>query len=600
MILESGKLYNELKALLIALYLLLGVLSIIEKSPTSDEPLHLVDGIAYYKFKNFKFDIEHPPLARLWAGLVSFAVKVNLPPKEELIKTDFGISVSGWSPINDFSYARKTLYFMKNKSDLLFFGGRLLILALGIPLIIVLAQWSKELYGYEGSLITLTLICLSPNILAHARLVTTDFASISLAVIASFFLWKFVRAPNINNFLPSVFLWGFALATKYTSLFYFLAFHLVAVILCGNRKKFILFFFLQIPIIIFIINLCYFFTEPVCGNFLTSKDLQIFPQFSRPIIAFAAKYSFLPRIYINGLIYSFSHSVRGHTAYLFGALSDKGWWYYFPAAFIIKSTITTLSLAAFSLISIKKKSFSRNELFFVIPSFLFMLFMMHSNLNIGIRHILILWPFVFLFAGRVASLIKRKFLPLILIAALFENLIIFPHYISHFNILFGGAKNGWKYLADSNIDWGQDLKLLSKWWKKEGEPPLILSYAGIAAPEYYGIKYQSCFTYQLIPADNTVTADERGREFLAVSIMHLLGIPFGSRNLFLYFMGKRPVKRCGYSIYVYDIGRDAEAHLVLGAMYRMHNKFSLMKNEFSKSFILDPSVLGTVPNEQTQ
>ncbi len=586
----KAKLYNHAKKFLVALYLVLGALSIINKSPTMDESLHLADGIAYHKFNNFTFGIEHPPLLRLLAAWPSRFMTVKTPPENTLV-CENELRVGNWDTDKDIVFARNTLYAMENKTNTLLFIGRILILLLGVPLGLVLFEWSKSLYGEKAALLTLGLFCVSPNILAHARLVTTDFGSAALTVIASFFLWKFSQNTNLKNFIPSAILWAFALSCKFTCVFYFLVFHMTAFIFTNNRRKFILFFLIQLPVTAFIINSCYFFTEPVFGYFFSPEELSVLPEFFRPVFAFFAKISFLPRVYLKGVLESMWHAGRGHRAYFFGMYSLKGWRYYFPVAFVIKTTLISLITSSIALFSLQIKKISRDELFYIIPSVLFLLFMMRSNLNIGIRHIIIIWPFVFLFAGRAALLLSRKLLAVVLLAALAENLIIFPHYISQFNFLFGGAKNGWTYLSDSNMDWGQDLKYLVKWWEKENEPPLILSYFGTVPPEYYGIKYQPCMSSMRDNDNLALMPKKPDREFFAVSVMHLLGVPLKNKHLFSYFRGKKPVKICGRSIYVYDITNDASAHLIFSAVYKMRGKQEFFAREVGAALRINPRIL---------
>jgi hypothetical protein len=53
--------------------------------------------------------------------------------------------------------------------------------------------------------------------------------------------------------------------------------------------------------------------------------------------------------------------------------------------------------------------------------------------------------------------------------------------------LIGGPNNGCKYLVDSNLDWGQDLKGLEKYVVDNGITKVKLSYFGSADPSFYGI-----------------------------------------------------------------------------------------------------------------
>ncbi|MBA3052346.1 MAG: glycosyltransferase family 39 protein, partial [Candidatus Omnitrophica bacterium] len=440
------------KIALISAYLILGSLSILQKSASFDEITHFANGIVYHKTKKFSRGPHHPPLLKLIAGAASWFTKTEIPPQEEATQ----LNVLKWRPPLDFINGHKLFYNMNNRTGLLFFLGRFFMLLLGIPLALILSKWSENLYGSSASIITLALFCLSPNILAHARLITTDFGSVAFTIIASFFLWRFTNSLKLKDLLLSSALWGLALASKYTAIFYFGVFHLTAFFLCSKKKHFIILNFLQIPILIFIINLCYFFTEPVGRNFFEPSEIMFLPEAFRSLFVFFSKISCLPKMYLKGILISFIHSRYGHSAFLLGRYSIQGWRYYYPLAFIVKSTFISIFTAAVSIISVKKKKITRGELFYLAPALLFTLFMMCSNLNIGIRHILILWPFMFLFSGRALEIMPKKFIKIIVIIAATENLIIFPHYISQFNILLGGAKNGYKYLGDSNLDWGQD------------------------------------------------------------------------------------------------------------------------------------------------
>ncbi|MCD6311267.1 MAG: glycosyltransferase family 39 protein, partial [Elusimicrobia bacterium] len=429
----------------IAIFVLLGASSVLKKSFTYDETLHLANGIAYHKFHNFRFGIEHPPLLRYIAGFSSYFAKAVLPGAGSLVRTKNEIRLNAWSPGKDFVFADKIFFKNASETERLLFGGRFLLLLIGIPLIIIIHRWSKELYGTKAANLAAFMLALSPNILAHARLVTTDFGSAAFSVMAAYFLWQYTKKQNFKNLIPSAFLWALALSSKHTVLFYFTAFHLTAFFFAGNKKKFLAHFCIQIPLIVFMINFSYLFTEPVCGNFYGRDELNSLPVFIQSALKLASKISFLPETYLKGIAYSFFHSRRGHSAYLLGMYSVKGWSYYFPLAILIKSTLTGIVLSALSVISAKTSKINRDELFFILPSIAFFIFMMKSNLNIGIRHTIILWPFAFIFFSRAVRLLKAPALGAVAALALFENLMIFPDYISHFNFVLAGNKK--KFLA---------------------------------------------------------------------------------------------------------------------------------------------------------
>jgi len=227
--------FNAYLCFFLCLFILLGSISIIEKSPTFDEPLHLADGIANFKFLKFRFGIEHPPFLRLMAALPSFFYELKFPASKELIRKKSEVKIKNWSPVKDFTFAKRFFYlFNPDKTEALFFLGRFAILLLGIPLF-----------------------------LAHARLITTDFGSSVFIVCGAYFLWKFAGNLRKKHFLLSAFFWGLALVSKYSAIFFFIVFHITAFFYTKSKKKFFYFFLLEIPVLVFMINACLH-----TGNFL--------------------------------------------------------------------------------------------------------------------------------------------------------------------------------------------------------------------------------------------------------------------------------------------------------------------------------------------
>jgi hypothetical protein len=121
-----------------------------------------------------------------------------------------------------------------------------------------------------------------------------------------------------------------------------------------------------------------------------------------------------------------------------------------------------------------------------------------TNLNIGQRHLLPLYPPLFMLAGAAGSwLVARKRWPCVVIAALLLLQVavvarIHPHYLAYFNELAGGPSKGYLHLSDSNVDWGQDLPSLAKWLREHpeiaNEGQLYFSNFSFEAPQRWGIQ----------------------------------------------------------------------------------------------------------------
>ncbi|HEX6880134.1 MAG TPA: phospholipid carrier-dependent glycosyltransferase, partial [Terriglobales bacterium] len=185
-------------------------------------------------------------------------------------------------------------------------------------------------------------------------------------------------------------------------------------------------------------------------------------------------------------------------SYMFGKVYAHGVWFYFPVAFVIKATLTTLiflPLIIYAAVTKKLRGW-REILFLSIPPVLYLLISMTSKLNIGIRHILLVFIFLLILAGGTAwSLIckDRRWMWPIAILLLFHvvsSLRAFPtSYIAYANELWGGPSNIHKYLTDSTTDWGQQLKAVKRYVDQRGIKQCWFAYTVEPAIQFssYGI-----------------------------------------------------------------------------------------------------------------
>ena len=117
-----------------------------------------------------------------------------------------------------------------------------------------------------------------------------------------------------------------------------------------------------------------------------------------------------------------------------------------------------------------------------------------GHINLGLRHLIPAQMAVFILCGSAGVLMRdgrravRGAVPALLVCLAGTSLLAWPDYIPYFNALAGGSPNGWKYLADSNVDWGQDLPRLARYLREHGEQDVKLAYFGSGRPEYYGIR----------------------------------------------------------------------------------------------------------------
>ena len=248
------------------------------------------------------------------------------------------------------------------------------------------------------------------------------------------------------------------------------------------------------------------------------------------IIRLVRNYRLLPESYIYAVAYTV-HSTLWHSAYLLGkTLKDPSVWY-FPIAFAIKTPLSVIFLFAAGITSVfaglvpmaKRRILMAGFVSFAV---IYGLVAITSSINIGHRHILPLYPAIMVFGGASAELLNRRclrwFIGLAVAWLIIANLWIHPHYLAYFNELVGGPGRGHLYLADSNIDWGQDIKRLAKYAKEHPHETIKLSYLGSGDPSKYGFECEQLRSVGSL--EDFGKPAELSAGTYVVSISQLLGI----------------------------------------------------------------------------
>jgi hypothetical protein len=214
------------------------------------------------------------------------------------------------------------------------------------------------------------------------------------------------------------------------------------------------------------------------------------------IVGAAAKWHAIPEAYLYGLT-----DVRDisnvSSSYVFGKIYPHGVWFYFPVAFVVKSTLPflLLLLLAISVIAAGRLKAWREILFLLIPPVTYFVQAMMSGLNIGLRHILPIYPFLMILCAAAAwSLMQRDRRWIAIIAVLLTwhavtSLRSFPVYLAYANEAWGGQSNTYKLLTDSNVDWAQQLPATREYLEQHGVKDCWFAYfaATVVDTPYYGI-----------------------------------------------------------------------------------------------------------------
>jgi len=584
---------------LLVFVFLVAIFSIKDDSLTSDELVHLPAGYSYLTQKDMRLNPEHPPLIKDLAAIPLLFIRDIKFPSE----------IKAWQEnVNDqWEFGSYFLYRTGNPADKMIFWGRIPMILILVLLGFYIFKWTKELFGPEGkpsasygagnkaALLALFLFSFSPTFLAHGRLVTTDVGAAAGVFIATYYFIKVLQNPSKKNIIFAGISFGLAELCKFSvillvPLFIFLAL-VWRLIKLGNLKQVFKILISVFVIGYLLIGLVY---QYHVWNYPPEKQAQDTKsilasdnEFLSNLTIWMADKPVLRPIahYLLGLIMAFQRTGGGDTTYFLGEISGAGWKTYFPVVYSIKEPlafhILTLIALLYAAWLIKKpfwvNTFQRTKGWIKnhFPEFAMLSFIvlywavsLYSNLNIGVRHLLPAFPFTILLVSAVAiNFLKQPFLKLkyaiggaLILWQATSVISIYPYFLAYFNESVGGPDRGYIYVADSNLDWGQDLKRLSQWVDEKGIDKIYVDYSGGYDKRYYSAeKYY--LKEKFAPWWGTRSPEELPKgSYLAVSAFFLQrgrGKPvpdFHDPTGYYRWLDKyTPVAKIDYSTFVYYI-----------------------------------------------
>jgi hypothetical protein len=280
-------------------------------------------------------------------------------------------------------------------------------------------------------------------------------------------------------------------------------------------------------------------------------------------ISTAARFRILPESYLYGLV-DVRLTADYYTSYVLGKVYAHGVWFYFPIVFLIKSTVSVLALFLLSLgvIATRRLNRRREIVFLVVPMIFYLAVAMTVGMNIGMRHILVLYVFLYVLIGGAVSCVvqrSRKWtyaVAVFLIVHAASSVMAFPNYIAYANEVWGGPSQTHKYLTDSNSDWGQQLKSIKRYLDQRGtqECWFLFFAEGVAEPSYYGIPCKPLPTISTLwlnlPIDVPASIDGP----VLISASNLSGVEFGPGSLDPYgqFKQLKPTAVIDRGVFVFD------------------------------------------------
>ena len=582
-------------------------------SVTIDEVPHILAGYQHLKCGDFGINPEHPPLLKMIAAAPLMTMDLQQPDLE--CGSQMIPKYDGW--ISGFTFLTA------NGADRIVTPARITVSLISLLLALLVFLAARKMFGDLEAVIALTLFAFEPNIIAHGALVTTDMA-VSAGLFASVFaLYNYLNKPSVIRFLLIGLGVGWTICSKHSGVVVFpIVFLLLTADVFLHRKTetrtllkrrclnhaaafagIILFGF-------FSLWAAYGFrysalpdqNQPTVSIDEFYKQVEFYDTastFSGKTIKFIAETHILPESYVFGLADLAATNRR--PMYLFEVYLS-GEWFYFPFAFFIKSGVALILLLLAGLTTFKLYSGKKREMMFlIIPSFFFFALSMTSKINIGVRHILPVYAFfiVIAAAGACAAIKKSRresyILITILLVSLAMNLRNAPNYIAYSNDLMGGTNKTYQWLSDSNVDWGQNLKLVNEYLEKENITDCWFASFGSGELARIG---QPC---KLLPggfgADFTTEPIGVVPPVIEGTILVSTGAapPFRGKDYISITENAQPIAQIGGSVFVYR-GRF-EVPLAAAASHAERADFFVKHKRFENAIVDAREALKLIPDD---
>ena len=475
--------------------------SVKHESLTWDEGDHIGAGYMSLKHHDFGLNPEHPPLVKMIAAIPLLGMNLHEP---QLQNRYFK---------NEAYLSGRDLIFQNDYEKVIFSARRAAsIFALLAALLAFLT--AREMFGTGAGFIALVLIVFDPNVLAHGALVTTDTGAAASLLASIYAFYRYVKSRSWGRIVVLGLAAGLFFIVKHSAVLLPPMLILLALSELLRRRQsggetrlhqaarlagaIVIAGIIAAGVMWVYYGFRYAARPPgMAMNPPLGETLGNLRPAEAKAITMMARGKVLPESWLYGLA-DVRSVANTWPSYMFGKIYAHGVWFYFPVAFVIKATLTTLiflPLIVYAIATGRLRGW-REILFLTVPPALYFCISMTSKLNIGVRHILLVFIFIFVLAGGAAwGLIRsdRRWAWPIGALVLFHvvsSLRAFPtSYIPYANELWGGPANIHKYLTDSTTDWGQQLKGVKRYVDERGIKECWFAYTAepIIPYEAYGI-----------------------------------------------------------------------------------------------------------------
>lgn len=501
---------------------------------TFDEIAHVSAGYTYWTRDDLRFQPENGNFPQRWVALPLLAMDLQPVPADD----------PAFANANVWSLGDELFYRLGNDPAKMLAAARLMIALLSGTLCFVIFCWSRDLFGPLAGLVSVTLAAFSPTLLAHGGLATSDCAAALTFLVATLAWWRLCHRITLGRVLTAGLAAGLLAVAKFSAaLFAPMALVLVLFRLAHRAPITVAWWhhrwrfrgLRQWAALVVVAGLAgllawgtiwtfYGFRyapaadaehtaymhrwsqlmldEPpgirklVDGQPASLEPANYAPGPVQRIVAVARAHHLLPEAYLHGLLNVDLYS-RSRLAFFAGEYRNLGWTSFFPTVFLLKTPLPTLAILLISgfalLLHLRRRGRGYRLLPLVVLAGIYGATVVTSHLNIGHRHLLPLYPIVFILTGAGARWLGRHragwaLLVSLVLAQIYTSSVARPHYLAYFNALGGGPDQAYRLFVDSSLDWGQDLPGLKTWLDRNaGTQPVFLSYFGSGDPEHEGI-----------------------------------------------------------------------------------------------------------------
>lgn len=567
--------------------------SVHQQSQTFDEGAHLYAGYSYWKRADFGVNPEHPPLVKLVAALPLLASRIPVQPAPNI-----------WFRAASGAGGHAFLY--SHDVDALLFRARTATSVFVLALALLVFFAGKELFSPGAGLLALLILILEPVILANGALIATDAGVTACMFGAVYFFYRFVQRPSVARLIVCGVTTGLTLAAKHSGLIILP----LLVVLAGLEL------FLQRSVRVdgdssttAVLGLQGLHTVRMAGAlaaitgvsllvlwsfygfryaarpgneglipptavFLQSLEGNAGPAVGMPegahhpgearVIAFLEHHHLLPEAYLYGLTDIAIGAQQGRPSFVLGKMYVTARWFFFPVAFVIKTSLTLLLLLGLLIWAknLRHLKYRRAVLYMALPPVIYFAVAVHSKLQLGIRHVLPIYPFLIVLAGFGAWSLARQSrlwgyaVAVILIAGGASSLRAYPNYLPYSNELWGGSSHTHEFLSDSDVGWSSGLRAVHKYVGEHHLTKCWFAYDGSADLDYYHIpctQLPTFFSSVMHPWQQSALPEEiQGTVFISSEALMGLGLGPGRMNTYEQFAHLRPSDVLQGEILIFD------------------------------------------------